>query len=64
MEKLLSKIYVGPTGINPELGFCEHGKEKLIPESLYDKYLGLGYIREEEEEKSTKKFKRSKTEED
>ncbi len=63
MEKGRTVLYVGPTGINPELGFCEHGKEKLIPAELYDKYVNLGYIREEEKE-SVKKFKRSKNEED
>lgn len=58
-------LYVGPTGLNPELGLVETGNEILCPDSLCAKYKGLKYIKDIKPiSTEPKKTKSNKKEED
>lgn len=51
-------LYVGPNGVNPELGHCVNGEEKEIPIGLYEKYKLLGYIEDVTPVKTKRSLKR------
>lgn len=58
-------VWLGPTGVNPDLGQVINGAEKnFMTKELFEKFEQLGLVKEPEPKKEEKKSTSKKVKED